>query len=74
MVWALGWAERDFFEFGFDQFRDYKDVEVIVCHVFGDIPGSIEDGAKDFALETGCVGCWLAWLNPITRLHKSDWA
>ena len=30
-------------EFGFDDFRDCRDVEVIVCRVVGDIPGSVED-------------------------------
>ena len=38
-------------DFGFDDFRDCKNVEVIVGHVVGDIPGSVEDGTKD----SGCV-------------------
>ena len=53
----------EFLELGFDDFRDCRDIEVIVCRVVGDIPGSVENGAKDFGLETGCIGCWLAWLN-----------
>ena len=61
----------EFFEFRFYDVRDCRDVEVIVCRVVGDIPGSVEDGTKDSGLETGCVGCWLAWLNPITQRHKS---
>ena len=36
-------------EFGFD---DCKDVEVIVCRVVGDLPGSVADGTKDFGLKT----------------------
>ena len=39
-------------EFGFDDFRDCGDVKVIVCRVFGDVPGSVEDGKKDIRLET----------------------
>ena len=39
-------------EFGFDDFTDCRDVEIIVCSVVRDVPGSVEDGAKDFGLET----------------------
>ena len=35
-----------------DVFKNCKDIEVFVCRVVGDIPGSIEDGEKDFELET----------------------
>ena len=38
--------------FGFDGFRDSRDVEVILGRVVGDIPGSVEDVTKDFGLET----------------------
>ena len=52
----------EFLDFGFDNFKDCRDVEVIVCLLVGDIPGSVEEGAKDFGLETiyaldfGCLG------------------
>ena len=39
-------------EFEFDDFRDFRYVEVIVYHVVGFIPGSVEDGTKDLKLET----------------------
>ena len=42
----------EFLEFGFDNFRDCRAVEVIVCRIVGDIPRSFEDGTKDFAFET----------------------
>ena len=32
-----------FLEFGFDYFRDCRDVQVIVCRIVGDVPGSVED-------------------------------
>ena len=35
---------------GFDDFRDCRDVEVNMCRRVGDIPGSDEDGTKDFRL------------------------
>ena len=41
-----------FLEFGFGDFRDCRGVEVIVGHVIGDTPGSVEDGTKDFGFET----------------------
>ena len=44
--------EEEFSEFGFDDFRDNRDVEVILGRVVGDIPGSIEKGTKDLGLET----------------------
>ena len=44
-------------EFGFDNFRDCRGVEVIMCPVVGDIPGSVEDGTKGFGLET-----WIHWM------------
>ena len=37
---------------GFDYFRGCRDVGEIVDRVGGDIPGSVEDGMKDFGLET----------------------
>ena len=42
----------EFLEFGFDDFRVCRDVEVIVGRAVKDIPGSVEDGTKDFGLET----------------------
>ena len=33
--------------------RDCRDVEVFVCRVVGDRPGSVEDGAK---------GYWMLWM------------
>ena len=50
--------------FGFDGFRNFWDVDVIVGCVAGDVPGSVEDGTKDFGLEkfdmlthtTGIIG------------------
>ena len=42
----------EFLEFGFDGFRDCRDGEVIVGRVVGGIPRSVEDGTKDFGLET----------------------
>ena len=42
----------DFFEFGFCDFRDCRDVEVVVCRVVGDMPGSVEYCTNDFGLET----------------------
>ena len=47
----------EFFEFGFDDFRDCRDGEVIMGRVAGDLRGSVEVGTKDF----GCVECLLAW-------------
>ena len=49
----------EFFEIVFDDFRDFRDVEVIVGRVVGDVPGSVEDGTKDFGLET--LGAWLSY-------------
>ena len=42
-IGAGGEGAVEFSEFGFDDFRDGRDV---------DIPGSIEDGTMDFGLET----------------------
>ena len=42
----------EFLEFGLDDLRDYRDVDVIVCRVVGDTPGRVEDVAKAFGLET----------------------
>ena len=42
-LWIMVGREGDV-EFGFDDFRDCRDVEVIVGYVVGDIPGSVEDG------------------------------
>ena len=42
----------EFLEFGFDDFRNCRDVKVIVGPLVGDIPGSGEDVTKDFGLET----------------------
>ena len=42
----------EFLEFGFDDFRDCRDLEVIVDRAVGNIQGSVEDGTKDFGLET----------------------
>ena len=39
----------EYLEFGFDDFRNCWDV---VGRVVGDIPGSVEDGTKDFGLAT----------------------
>jgi hypothetical protein len=63
---GLGWLEL-----GFDDLRDCRDIKDIVGGMIGDIPRSIEDSAENFGLETGCVGCWQAWLNPTTQRHKS---
>jgi hypothetical protein len=64
-----GEAAVEFSEFGFD---DCRDIRVIVGGTFGDIPRGIEDSAEDFGLEdSGCVGCWQAWLNPTAQCHKS---
>ena len=35
----------------FDDFRECREVEVIVGRVVGDIPGSVEEGTKNFGLE-----------------------
>ena len=42
----------NFSEFGFDDFRGYRVVDDNVGRVVGEIPGSVEDGTKDFGLET----------------------
>ena len=42
----------EFWEFGFGDFRFCRNVEVIVCPVVRELPGSVEDGTKDFGLET----------------------
>ena len=42
-----GEGDLEFSELGFDDFR-VRDVEVIACRAVGDIPGSVEDGTKDF--------------------------
>ena len=42
----------EFMEFEFDDSRDCREVEVIMSRVVGDIPGSVEGGAKDLGLET----------------------
>ena len=42
----------EFLELGFDDFRGCRDIDVIVDRVVGDIPGSVEDGTKDFEVET----------------------
>ena len=47
-----GEGAMEFLEFGFDDFRDCRDFEVIVSRVGGDIPGSVEDGTSDFGLDT----------------------
>jgi hypothetical protein len=41
-----------FLEFGFDDLRDCRDIEVIVGGMVGDVPRGIEDIAEDFGLET----------------------
>ena len=46
-----------------DDFRDCRVVEVIVCCVVRDIPGSVEDGEKDFGLET-LDALDVGWLEP----------
>jgi hypothetical protein len=51
----------EFSEFGFDDLRE--------C-MAGDIARGIEDGAEDLGLETGCIECCLAWLNPTAQPHK----
>ena len=48
-VWGEGAVE--FSKFGFDDFRDCRDIEFIVCRIVEDIPGSVEDGTKDFGLK-----------------------
>ena len=45
-----------------------RDVKVIVDRVVGDIPVRVEEGTKDFGLETIRIGCWLT---PITQSHTS---
>ena len=51
-------------EFGFDDFRDCRDFEVIVRLVVGDIPRSVTGWYKGLGIgNSGRVGCWLAWLN-----------
>ena len=50
-------------EFGFDDFRDYRDVEVIVRRVVVDEPGSVEDGAKDFGLKRWMVSSLADYYN-----------
>ena len=49
-------------EFGFNDFKDWRDVEVIVCRLVGNMPGSVEDGTKDFRLETLDV-LDVSWVN-----------
>ena len=46
------WSAVEFFEFGFDDFKGCRHVEVIVGRVVGDILGSVVVGTKDFGLET----------------------
>ena len=44
-------------EFGFDDFRDCRDVEVIVGRVVGDIPGSVDFGLETLdVLDVGWLG------------------
>ena len=47
-------------EFGFNYFRDCRDVEVIVGREVRAIPGSVEDGTKDFGSETHAL--YVGWL------------
>ena len=47
-------------EFGFDDFRDCRDVEITVGRIVGDVPGSVEDGAKYF---------WMRWM--LAEPHNS---
>ena len=62
----------EFSEFGFGNFKGCRNVEVIVCRLVGDIPGSVVDGKKELWIgNSGCVVCWLAWLNSVTQCHKS---
>jgi hypothetical protein len=41
-----------FFEFGFDDLRNYRDIKVIMGGMVGDVPRGIEYSAEDFRLET----------------------
>ena len=60
-----GESAVEFLEFGCDDYRVCRDVEVIVCRVVGEIPGSVEDGTKGFGFKNMDS---LA----ITQCHKSS--
>ena len=47
-----GEGALEILEFGLEDFRGCRDVEVMVCRVVGNIPGSVEDGAEDLVWET----------------------
>ena len=48
----------EFPEFGFDDFSDFRDVEVNVGRVVGDMPGSVEDVLR----RTLDGKLWMRWL------------
>ena len=50
----------EFFEFGFDDFRDGWDVEVIECRVVGDMSGSIGGWYEGLWIgNSGCSGMYI---------------